>query len=349
GEQETVHCQGRVLLSERPAASALDLDDLRAAMRHSQRDADSVYAELAMLGLHYGPSQRTITAVQHGDEQLLARLTLPAVCAGNGAFVLHPSVMTGAVQAGVRLIAGSTRGRGAAVLPRKLRLLRVLSPCTEEMFAWARHAKNDAMEDGVELDIDVIDADGQICVQMRGLGFAATTAKSEPKGGVQWLFGAQEATDDQVAVSMRTAEKIELFLRQELALQLQKPIDEIPVDQNYFDLGLTSLVIAHLIQKTSRLLGEDLSPSTLLEYSDLRGVASYLAATYAASIDALPVAKRSITSAPAAGPQETLSRLPRKQFLPIRMTSAPASREQILAEIRWQDAMPEDAYDTMTF
>ena len=76
---------------------------------------------------------------------------------------------------------------------------------------------------------------------------------------------------------MDAAEKMELYLKQELSLQLHKPIESIPADQNYFDLGLTSLAIAHLIGKMNRLLGEELQPSALFDYTDIQSLAAYLA------------------------------------------------------------------------
>ncbi|HYK05693.1 MAG TPA: SDR family NAD(P)-dependent oxidoreductase [Thermoanaerobaculia bacterium] len=370
GEQEVVHCQGRTVLSERPAATVLDLDELRAQMRQGQRNTDDVYADFAMMGLHYGPAHRTITAVHHGDHQLLARLSLPAVFAtagsngSNSGYVLHPSVMTGAVQAGIRLIADPAPRSETPLFPHRLGRLRVLSACTDEMFVWARHAQGAGPEGSpIDLDIDLLDMDGRVCVEMRGLSFHAADAATEAGVDVTWLFGPQPPAGEDAAAgtdSMGAAEKMELFLKQEMALQLHKPMEDIPVDENYFDLGMTSLVVALLVQKTSRLLDEDLSPSALLEYSDIRGLASYLAATYPAKTDALAVVKHEgqVHSGKQRQIQHTnLTRLPRKQYLSVR-AAAPAEEEgaradmnpeQILATVLWQEASPEDGYDTMTF
>jgi acyl transferase domain-containing protein len=175
-------------------------------------------------------------------------------------------------------------------------------------------------------------------------------ASVPPDVDVQWLFGTGHPSADEGAVACTVAtgaaEKMELFLRQEIALQLQEPLENVTADQNYFDLGLTSLAIAYLVQKMSRLLEEDLHPSALLEYSDIRGLASYLAVTYPDQIDALSVVRPnpprtptlSVRSAPPAQEQATAA-----AFV------AELSREQILAEVRWQEASLEDAYETMTF
>ena len=185
----------------------------------------------------------------------------------------------------------------------------------------------------------------------------------EPDVDVQWLFCTEPPADEDGATYtfvMGAAEKMELFLRQEMAFQLQKPLESIPADQNYFDLGLTSLVIAHLVQKTSRLLEEDLSPSSLLEYSDVRGVAAFLAATHPARIDALTVVRRNGSPVHSGEPIQhadlsRLVRLPIKSAIPPvheQTTDVPAyvmSRDEMVAQVRWEEASPLDGYDTMTF
>jgi polyketide synthase PksN len=179
-----------------------------------------------------------------------------------------------------------------------------------------------------------------------------SVAKAEIEPGVdaEWLFGGDAAS----TVAMGAAEKMELFLRQETALQLRTSIESIPTDQNYFDLGLSSLVIAYLVQKMSRLLGEDLHPSALLEYSDIRGLASYLAATYPDTIDALPVVRRGEAAAHSAE-QEPIHDLDRGSAPPPEEETMEEwspddlSPEEILALVRWEEASAEDAYETLTF
>ena len=122
---------------------------------------------------------------------------------------------------------------------------------------------------------------------------------------------------------MGVLEKIELFLKQETALQLQKPINSIPTNQSYLDLGLTSLAIAHLIRNTNQLLDEDLSPSALFEYTDIESMAAHLAQTYPAKIDAISVGRRSVPD---------------------------LNREQILEQVLWQEnGLPNQSYEKVTF
>ncbi|HKO58233.1 MAG TPA: acyl carrier protein, partial [Thermoanaerobaculia bacterium] len=125
-----------------------------------------------------------------------------------------------------------------------------------------------------------------------------------------------------------------LFLRQATALQLQKPIEDIPTDRSYFDLGLPSLAIAHLIGNMNQLLDEELQPSALFEYTDIRSLAAYLAETYPAKIHSLSVTRRAADLPPA-----KLTPLP-----PV-----PVDRERVLTQVLWQEASPDDGYEKLTF
>jgi len=44
-----------------------------------------------------------------------------------------------------------------------------MSPCTEEMYAWVRRCKAGPAVCDVELNIDLCDASGNVCIQMHGL------------------------------------------------------------------------------------------------------------------------------------------------------------------------------------
>jgi acyl transferase domain-containing protein/SAM-dependent methyltransferase len=363
-----VHCQGRAFVIDRPAPEQVNLDTLLLQMQQSAQDADGVYAAFAKMDLHYGPAHRAISTVHYGDGQLVARLLMPAVAASDAdSYSLHPSLMTGALQAGLSLVAGLDGHPGAQALPTVMGRMRILSPCAGEMFAWARHAADDSLDgDRIVLDIDLIDPRGRVCVQMCGVAFPMDTAGKRPTAEGPWLFVTEaDAAEEAGTIHMGAVEKIELFLRQETALQLQKPLEDIRTDQSYFDLGLSSLAMAHLIQNTNRLLGENLLPSALFDFRDIDGLASYLAAMYPAKIDALTVLRR--TGSPISSGERRhalavdLTPFPRKARLSIRSaapsqerTSARASepemsREQVLEKILWQEAPLGDNYEKVAF
>ena len=189
-DQEIIHCQGRAVLSRQEARARLDLEQLKGQMGRGQVEPSSVYAICAGMGLIYGPSFQGITAIHRGSGQVLAQLRLPSIVADtSGDYVLHPSLMDGALQAAVGLIDGaseSNRQAGQPRLPFALDSLRIVSPCAPDMIAWVRYAPgSEAADTIVKLDIDLCDERGNVCVQLRGLSSRALSKEI-------WTAAAQD-------------------------------------------------------------------------------------------------------------------------------------------------------------
>jgi hypothetical protein len=144
----------------------LDLDGLRRQMTRGRTEAAAVYARCDAIGLHYGPAHRGITSIHQGESQLLAELRLPAGLEQHH-YVLHPSLMDSALQASLGLFVDWNAAPGKPPVPFGLASLRILSPSTRDMFAWVRYSQNR------NVDIDLCDTQGTVCVQMRGLASRA--------------------------------------------------------------------------------------------------------------------------------------------------------------------------------
>jgi polyketide synthase PksN len=192
-DQETVHCQGRAVWSRQAAPASLDLARLKAEMGQGELESSGVYAACARMGLLYGPSFQAIAAIHRGRGQVLAHLRLPQAAEEMSAdYILHPSLMDGALQACIGLMEGLAGGSQPPRLPFALESLRIISRCTREMFAWVRYAPGSQAEDKViKLDIDLCDERGSICVQMRGFSsrvlsqqIVATAPQSKATGSL---------------------------------------------------------------------------------------------------------------------------------------------------------------------
>ena len=174
---QLIHCQGHSRFVAASARSPLDLARLAASMEQGTVGADHIYQAFAAMGLAYGPAHRVLTTLARGQDQLLARLALPAALrAGQGDYVLHPSMMDGAFQAATALLFELAAPPAHPIVPFAIASVRVAGPCTADMFVWARRAQNGL------LDIDLIDADGVLCVEMRG--FAARPLVAETAGSL---------------------------------------------------------------------------------------------------------------------------------------------------------------------
>src|SRR5260370_14588818 len=158
------------MLRGKAAPAKRDVEQLRAQMGQEKLEPSSVCGECARMGLVYGPEFQGITAIHQGSHQVLAQLRLPRAVEDTwGDYVLHPSLMDSALQAGVALIDGGSELFNQPPLPFALESLRILSACSREMFAWVRYAPGSQASDKVvKLDIDLCDEGGNVCVQMRG-------------------------------------------------------------------------------------------------------------------------------------------------------------------------------------
>ncbi|PYS28404.1 MAG: hypothetical protein DMG11_12775, partial [Acidobacteria bacterium] len=200
-DQEIVHCQGRAVFCREPAPARLDSEQLKGQMGQGKLEPDSVYTTFARMGLVYGPSFQGITAIHRGSGQLLAQLRLPKTVADNSRdYVLHPSLMDSALQASIGLIEGGPESNQPR-LPFALEALRIVSPCTPEMFAWVRYAPgSQAADNVVKLDIDLCDEYGRVCIQMHGfssrvLGKGGDQATGSLIATPVWQASVEASTD----------------------------------------------------------------------------------------------------------------------------------------------------------
>ena len=175
GDEEIVHCRGEAVLTRQPAPAALDIELLKAQMDRGRIEASAVYAGFREVGIDHGPGLQSVSTIHKGDRQLLAELRLPDVVeAQRTEYRLHPSMMDGALQTLIGLAEDLSTASGQARLPFALECLRVVSACTPHMYAWVRYAPGSQPADKVvKLDIDVCDASGNVCVQLRGFSSRA--------------------------------------------------------------------------------------------------------------------------------------------------------------------------------
>jgi len=236
-----VHCQGQAAVAAHSTALELNLDQLKGQMQRGSLSPDSIYATYASMGLAYGQAHRSIASIALGDAQLLAQLRIPsAIEASQADYLLHPSVMDGALQAAIGLFDASADASGQARLPFALNTLRIVAPCTTEMFAWVRYSPGSGPNDSVvKLDIDLCNGSGQVCVQMREFSSRALSkqAGSAATGSLiaapAWQAAAVASSQSQPEYAERhvilcelpgvDGKELETLLPQSHCLTLQAP------------------------------------------------------------------------------------------------------------------------------
>ncbi|EZH71974.1 hypothetical protein ATO12_04980 [Aquimarina atlantica] len=111
------------------------------------------------------------------------------------------------------------------------------------------------------------------------------TTSKQPK----WFFFMSKDASEKS--SMKPKEKIDLFFKQEIALQLKKSVLDIANNQNFIDLGMSSIGLISMIAQINDLLHISISPAILFDYSDIQKLTEYLVDNYAGKIENLLVTK----------------------------------------------------------
>lgn len=171
--EPVVYNQGIAELIQVKQEKLLDLSEIKTRCDQSRMDAASFYE--GMIGADYGPGYKSVEAVYKGNGQLLAKLSLPeSVMHTSDDYVLHPSVMDGALQAAeylqnvIRAELSDSEDFKAA-LPFALEELEVFHQCVSDMWVYVQfNSKNKPGDLIQKVDIDLCDEHGTICVRMKG-------------------------------------------------------------------------------------------------------------------------------------------------------------------------------------
>jgi polyketide synthase PksN len=172
---EQVHSYGTVLLREACEPARVDLERLRGECAEEVFDAEQLYRRFRQMGIDYGASHRGVVRVYAGREKILARLELPHVETAEGAACkLHPGMLDSAFQASLALTA--SRDRLTPALPFALEKLEFYKGCGRAM--WALVQVGGRGKDGHvrQLDFDLINETGEVCVRLRGFVSRPATA-----------------------------------------------------------------------------------------------------------------------------------------------------------------------------
>lgn len=176
---DTTHFQGSAVFRDQAAHPGHDLVALTARMTNGRMDGAALYPTIAQMGIDLGPAHQGVKAVLQGEQEMLVEIVLPDLLDDSrDEFVLHPSVLDSAVQAGMALVVARNPQSAQPPIPFALESLRVFGGCDKRMFAWVRYAAGSRPEDRiVKLDIDLCSADGKVRAQM--LGFSSRVLSAD--------------------------------------------------------------------------------------------------------------------------------------------------------------------------
>jgi acyl transferase domain-containing protein/acyl carrier protein len=174
-EGETiVHSEGRLVFGRSEAAGSdpdgrMPLEALKAQCERREEGA-ALYRQFGEYGLHYGPAFQTVQELYVNGSFALARLTVADPLKGDfGQFILHPSIIDGALQTAAGL-AESLAPR-TPYLPFAVDEIEILRALPQTCYAYAEradaHAQNHA---GVtKFNIRLLSESGDVLVRITNL------------------------------------------------------------------------------------------------------------------------------------------------------------------------------------
>ncbi|WGF87499.1 SDR family NAD(P)-dependent oxidoreductase [Marinivivus vitaminiproducens] len=163
-EGGNVVCQGRASAPSQGRDQQTPRHDIEALRRSASRHraSDAIYAELARLGLDYGPSLRALTDVWSGGEVMLAALRPPA--SSDAAVAFPPAVLDGALQSLLGLASGEV---AELFVPFALDALGHHGDLANAAFVVAR--RRSATGGVASFDLSICDAAGVALLTFTGL------------------------------------------------------------------------------------------------------------------------------------------------------------------------------------
>ncbi|WP_186078377.1 beta-ketoacyl synthase N-terminal-like domain-containing protein, partial [Burkholderia gladioli] len=194
----TVHGQGYAsTVDEADVPGPLDLGELLSRVE-AWRSGEACYAGFDASGIHYGPAHRGLVELGTGrDAQglrfALGRLRVPDAAAGAGseAYVLHPSLLDSALQAG----AGLDEAEAGLSLPFALDRIRIHARPPREAYVVVREAAGSG-ETTSKRDLTICDAQGQVSVVLEGLTSRAHRGEGAQLLAPVWQDAPREARGD---------------------------------------------------------------------------------------------------------------------------------------------------------
>lgn len=106
----------------------------------------------------------------------------------------------------------------------------------------------------------------------------------------EWFFYfTEDIPSDHLNLTL--AQKVELLLKQEVSLQIHKPVIDIDITKNYLELGMNSIAAITFLSRINSFLHTNISPSLLFIYPDIKRLAEYIIAAFPNEIKNISVTK----------------------------------------------------------
>jgi acyl transferase domain-containing protein len=296
-----LHAAGRVGFASTAAdasgPAALSLAALRARCTQPVPVAEC-YLRYRQLGLAYGPAFAALTELWRGEQEVLARLQLPAAAAppGADAYALHPVLLDAGFQALGVLVPAPAEG-DRCVVPVGLDRLQLWRTAQQPVWATGQLHEAGSAPGRYRGDVQLLAEDGQVLCRVEGLllqsvsrdellGSDSASAAADAGGGaidpgLPPPRAEPEAAGRRHIAGLSTEparrQALDALLADELRRALCLPASAmIAPDRGFFDMGLDSLMATEIRNRLQRQLGIVLPPTVMFKFATPEELSEHL-------------------------------------------------------------------------
>lgn len=188
-EERYTFCTGTILLNIINERETYNLEELKQNNKMASIDDERIYHYFETIGLQYGPKQRAIKKLYHGESSVLAELQIPDVIGKQmDVYTINPAMLDSAIQACVGFanefsIFNNTENFNIKVeelsIPFAVETVTIFSTCHEHMWAYLR--VNKKKQKKFDVSIDLCDELGNVCISLEHIMFRKNKIKSSSK------------------------------------------------------------------------------------------------------------------------------------------------------------------------
>jgi acyl transferase domain-containing protein/acyl carrier protein len=197
GRRFTRHVTGRIPSGRPLEPQQVEIRRLGAAC-HEAVDPDVLYRELGLRGLDYGPRFRGVRELWRGVNEVWARVEATAPDADGDGALLHPTLLDACFQSLIAAIADGPDGH-SAYLPVHIERLTFLRRPARSLWCHGRITRRSSRV--VRGELTLLDADGTVLVEVRGLTCQALAGFDRPGSlrleqlAYEWAWEPRELSD----------------------------------------------------------------------------------------------------------------------------------------------------------
>jgi len=163
-----VHSRGKLLFEGHEEDPAREIFNIQEIMARCLRvaDGEECYRLLRETGFRYGPGFKVISELFGSERESLSRLDLPPE-AGSG-FVLHPSLLDGAIQTIVGMMSDSSISAGVPYLPFAVGEVEMFGPLSGPCYAHCTYAGDGQLgPEMMKFNIAIFDESGRVLLKIK--------------------------------------------------------------------------------------------------------------------------------------------------------------------------------------